>query len=360
MRIGIDVKALRGKTGISNYLRSLMEHLQDLDSENEYFLFEPTLSNYKVTNTRWKKVLVSSGLPGTIWQQFILPIYLKKYAVELFWAPEQICPVIRSGCKKIVTTIFDMTAYRFPDTCQYSNLIVQRSLLRKTIRRSNLLLPISDFVSHELTFFFSRVLKPDQVVVVPCGGPDWRLPDDYKEENRKEFLFFAGNLEPRKNLMRLIEALEKLNRTGLKVSLHIAGTEGWKNKKILEKINSSVVKNQIRFLGYLTEEDLKKQYMSCKAVVYPSLYEGFGLPVLEAVSMNAPVITSKSTVMEEVAGEYAIYVDPYDVDDIAAKISCFYNQANKPSIDQHYKEHLISKYSWKKSASRLLNLFKSI
>ena len=133
-------------------------------------------------------------------------------------------------------------------------------------------------------------------------SPPWLPPQGYVESKRENFLFFAGNLEPRKNLVRLIGALEILRRKhGMTIPLHLAGPAGWKNQSLQALIESSIIRKDIILLGYLSEENLKREYSSCKALVYSSLYEGFGLPVLEALSLDCMVLTSEGTVMQEVA-----------------------------------------------------------
>jgi len=226
-----------------------------------------------------------------------------------------------------------------------------------TIKKSRFLIPISDFVKREVLHFYPECDKKVQIRTVPCGGPDWELPQDYNPQNRQEFLFFAGNLEPRKNLIKLIEALELLHNSGIDIPLHIAGPQGWRNKNLFEKLKQSPVRENIKFLGYITEEELKKEYLSCKAVVYPSIYEGFGLPVLEALCLNAVVLTSKNTVMEEIAGEAGIYFNPEDPNDIADKIrSLGKNEAGRSG----QAEKVVNDYKWSISARKLLDLFKEI
>jgi glycosyltransferase involved in cell wall biosynthesis len=358
MRIGIDIKPFKnGSTGISRYLRSIMDWLQKIDNENEYFLFECRSCEYRIENPRWKKVLIHSKLPGILWQQFILPFHLKKNKIDILWASEQICPFFYTGGAKIITSVFDFTPLRFPDTCQRSNLIIQKYLFPLTIKKSQFLIPISDFVKREVLYFYPECDKNVQIRTVPCGGPDWELPQDYNRENRQDFLFFAGNLEPRKNLINVIEALEILHNSGIDIPLHIAGPQGWRNKDLFEKLDQSPVRDNIKFLGYITEEELKKEYMICKAVIYPSIYEGFGLPVLEALCLNAVVLTSKNTVMEEIAGEAGIYFNPEDPYDIADKIRTL----DKFAVGQSgHAEKIINEYKWSISARKLLDLFREL
>jgi glycosyltransferase involved in cell wall biosynthesis len=361
MRIGIDIKALKnGSTGISRYLRSIMDELQALDHENNYFLFECTTSDYRICNPKWEKILIPWKLPGILWQQCILPGYLKKYRIQVLWAPEQICPIFTHCSIKVITTVYDLTAIRFPETCQKSNLWIQRLLFPKTISRSSIITPISDYVKKEIDEIFSNRLTATLNDPVYCGKPDWLLPPDYVTADRQDFIFFPGNLEPRKNLPRLIRALELLyKKNDLAITLHLSGPAGWKNETLLSLLKNSPVNKNVIHLGFLSEERLKREYLSCKALVYPSMYEGFGLPVLEALSLDCMVLTSKNTVMEEIAGDAALYFNPQEIESIAEKISMVYSEKFNRNGFLRNAKNVTAKYSWHESAKKLLSFFSS-
>jgi glycosyltransferase involved in cell wall biosynthesis len=356
LNIGIDIKAFKnGRTGIARYLRTIMDRLQKIDEKNNYFLFECTPSDYKIINPKWKKVLIPWKLPGIFWLQLLLPRTLKKQSIDLFWAAEQICPLRHRGTT--VTTVYDLTALRYPETCQPSNRLIQRFLFPPTIRRSDMLLPISDFIGREVLYYYPALTRNKQITTIACGIPEWEFDTEGKKQEREQFLFFAGNMEPRKNLLRLLDALEILKSNGREIPLHIAGPTGWKNSDLHRKINSGPLKNSLHFLGYITEEQLQEQYRTCSAVVYPSLYEGFGLPILEAVCMEARIITSRGTVMEEIAGDTAYYFDPFDSSDMARTIERVLAEPH-PTDRWHYSaQRVLDSYSWERSARKLLEVF---
>ncbi len=356
MKIGIDIKAFKnGSTGISRYLRSLLDRLQEMDRKNEYILYECTSSGYKVKNPLWKKKLLPWRLPGILWQQFILPKHLRRDGIDIFWAPEQICPILYNGV--IFTTVYDLTAVRFPQTCQWSNRCIQRILFPLTIKKSSYLLPISDFINREVRQFYPSLCVKTVLTTINCGGPKLKIKEGVHVFPEKPVLFFAGNREPRKNLGRLIEAMEILYREGLPLDLRLAGPPGWKNRELHRKIAESPVRELIHFLGYLSEEELMEQYRNCSAVIYPSFYEGFGLPVLEAFSMGARVITSRGTVMEEIAGAAARYFDPFDVADMARVIRSALDEPPPGEKEFLLYKQILDKYSWERSAAELLRLF---
>jgi glycosyltransferase involved in cell wall biosynthesis len=357
MRIGIDIKALsNNSTGIARYLRELLDCLQHIDHKNEFFLFECRASGYKIINPLWKKISIPFFLPGILWQQFILPLLLKKHKVTVFWAPEQICPVLFMKNIKIITTVHDCVALHFPKTSQWSVKIINSILFKKSIKKSFRIITVSNFIKNDLSANYSKIITSGKVFAIPNGKPSWNLPDDYNEKNRREFLLFVGNTEPRKNLINLIKALEILFSKGFTIPLVIIGPPGWKNKNFLRYCSHSPAGEHIYFVGYCTDPDLKKNYLTCKAFIYPSLYEGFGLPVLEALSLDSIVLTSRGTVMEEITGKAALYFNPQDPSDIARVIEEIYSNRFKRADILQYKDLVLNQYSWESSAKDLLKI----
>jgi len=357
MNIGVDIKALRNKTtGICKYIRCILDELQRLDTENRYYLFECKLSNYEPVNPNWKKFSQMSKLPATIWQQLTLPVLLRKYNIDILWAPEQICPILRvPSSTKIVTTIHDFVITRYPKTSQTTDRLIKKLLAGPTIKKAAAIVPVSDRIKKELIDFFPYIPSTSKIVRTVNNGANARDNTPKPSTERKNFLFFPGNMEPRKNLTRLITALEIVNKSGFELGLHICGPEGWKNSGLRTQIESSSIRERIRHLGYLPEPDLLNQYLTCAALVYPSFYEGFGIPVLEALRLDTPVLTSKDTVMEEIAGANAMYFDPYDVDSIAGTIIRFL-EAGGPVIDHAS----LDRYTWRRSAEDLLEVFNEL
>jgi glycosyltransferase involved in cell wall biosynthesis len=356
VKIGVEVKAFKnGTTGIARYLRMLLSRLQKMDTENEYLLFTCAPVEYAVTNPKWKMTVSPTRMPGVVWQQLMLPGILQRENIDLLWSPEQICPVRFKG--PIITTVHDLTALRFPETCQRSNRYIQKYLFPPTVKRSSCLIPVSDYIGSELLASYPAEMRDKKMVTVTNASPDWEPQASQASSAEEPFLFFAGNQEPRKNLIRLIDALEILRGKGTEIALHIAGPSGWRNQALRNKIAASAVKEQVRFLGYLPEDELKQQYRTCTAVVYPSLYEGFGLPLLEAFCMGARVITSKHTVMEEIAGDKAVYFDPFDSGDMARVIATAIDAPFNPHTFSTNVRPILSEYSWENSARRLLDLF---
>lgn len=355
MKIGIDISVLTDPhTGIARVLINTMNCLQKIDHENEYYLFEKSPTGYEIYNKNWKKILLPTVLPGTLWVQFIIPTYCQRLSLDLFWAPEQISPLFNMKKVKIVTMIYDLVFIRYPETINWPRIWISQTLIPATLKASTRITTISETIKKELILHYP-FLK-DKIDVVYCGHPGWKIPSNYNFSQREEHLFFIGNFEPRKNLINIFKALEILREKGMIIKLKISGPAGWKNKKIKEYLKRSTIRDQIVFMGFISETQLKREYLYCKALLYPSLYEGFGLPVLEAISLDCPVITSKNTSMEEIAGDCVILCDPQKPESIANAIEKLY-RGDVTSITKDKKEKLLSKFTWDNVAILLKESF---
>lgn len=359
MNIGVSIRCVTNElTGIGRYATCILDELQRIDVVNNYYLMECKPSGYAPINPKWEKVCRRSNMPGQLWMQTIVPALIKEYNIDVFWSPEIISPFWGVPANtKVITTVHDFVMWRYPATYGLLFSIADKIMFAGALKRSAALIPVSEYTKNELIRWYPALpSKPKIIRTINNASKNWDVGD--KSIKRGDFLFFPGNLDPRKNLHRLINALEIINAEGTCIDLHICGPKRWKRGKSLELdelIKSSPVKNRIKYLGYISDDELMNQYLSCKAVIFPSIYEGFGLPVLEALKLNTPVLTSKGTVMEEIAGENALYFDPHDVNSIAGTIREFLNTGG-PAINQTRLE----RYCWKQSARSLLELFTEV
>lgn len=361
MRIGIDIKALRAQsTGIARYLRCVLDALQELDTTNRYYLFEKRDSGYQVHNPRWQKVVIPSKLPGTAWLLLNLSRRLGRYSLDVFWAPEHVGPIFCSRQIRLVSTVHDLTFMRYPHTMQLTNRLINRMLTPPLVRRSDAVLAVSAFTRHELRALLGNHAPDEKIVVTPNGGPDWETPASYDAGARSDYLFYAGNFEPRKNLLGLLKAMRILREGGRPVRLKIAGPPGWGNGDAHRFIEQNAMQANIEHVGYLSEEELKHHYLHCRAFVYPSIYEGFGLPVLEALSLDCVVLTSKGSVMEEVAGSCALYFDPDDPHDIARAIQAVFRSDFDRRKVLRGRRAVLRSYTWEENARLTLEAFSRV
>jgi glycosyltransferase involved in cell wall biosynthesis len=358
MNIGVDIKALyRGRAGIAAYIARTLDALQEIDSQNNYFLFEKRESSYRISNPLWKRVVIPSRLPGTIWLMFKIPIYFRKYSLDVFWGPEQIIPcILPFGKTPLVSTVHDVALKRCPGTMQTTNYFINMFFLGKSIRHARKVLTVSNTIKDDLCRYYPR--KGEQIgskiVVTYEGKPNWTVPAG-EGRARSDHLLFVGSFEPRKNLLNLLKALlicKAEKRTV--VRLRIIGPGGWKSNRVREFIDKNGLAPQVSFAGYVDETSLIKEYCSCRAIVYPSLYEGFGLPVLESLTTETPVLTSRGTAMEEIAGNCCVLFDPADPRDIAEKVLSVYGPDFNPAALLRDRKKVLDNFSWEATARQTL------
>jgi glycosyltransferase involved in cell wall biosynthesis len=359
MKIAVDIRALKDNTGVTRHLKSFLDKLQFIDNDNSYFLFSNKKISYQITNPRWNLIFSNFFIPGTLWLQFVLPLQVKKYKIDLFWGADQICPMIKMNCKTVVS-IYDLVYKHFPNTMKSSVRIISQMLIPFSMKSADAIIATSNFIKEDILTTYPNQYCKEKIHIIPCGRPEWELPESMKCLSHENYLLFVGNLEPRKNLSNLITALEILHARNIIIPLHLVGPRGWENSELFRKIELSSIKSQIHITGYLSEAALIEEYAKCKALIFPSVYEGFGLPVLEALYLNRIVITSEGTVMEEVAGCSAIYCDPYNPDSIAEKIEQIYSKQFDEMQYSEPRKKILKKYDWMESSKKLLFTFNEI
>jgi glycosyltransferase involved in cell wall biosynthesis len=266
----------------------------------------------------------ATSLNKTAWMQIVLPRELKRlYAdvchftngVASLWTP---CPS--------VVTIHDMTLWLFPQYHYRRRLLAMRPFVPLAARRAAAIIAVSQATKADIV----RILGVDTSkvhVVYEAPSPRFRVVESAAELERvrhsyglpPQLILYVGTIEPRKNLVRLLEAYARLReRRGITQPLVLAGRRGWKDKAVYAAVERLGLDGTVRFLGYVPTNDLVTLYNLADLVAFPSLYEGFGLPVLEAMACGTPVVTSPKGSLPEVAGDAAQFVDPYDVESIAA------------------------------------------
>ena len=362
MRIGVDVKCLRSNnSGIGRYVVGLLGALGRIDSGNDYVLFSPRETGLAAPGPRFRQVVAPRGslwekAPGILWQQIALPGLLAKEKIDVFWGPEQTLP-LRCGIPTVLT-VHDFVHRRCPGTMRRSVRLIVSTFGERSIGKADLVVANSDFTRDELLR-----LRPDfpaeRLRVVPCGvdaaeeAAETALP-------RERRLLFVGSLEPRKNLKNLVRALELLAAKGMRVPLLLAGPAGWKNGDESGLLRSSPVAEDVRRLGFVDDAELRRLYATSAALVLPSFYEGFGLPVLEALALGTPVLATKGSAMERVAGICGRYFDAAAPESIAGTIEEFL-RADVPwrftEEQEAERRRIVERHRWDRSARLLLDAF---
>ncbi len=336
MRVGIDICRLTDPmTGVGNYIRNLVLGLAAVDQRNQYVLypyfdtcfpkrykelaeFLPDQINFTLHGIDKNELLVK-----LMWCKLKLPKESQLASVDVTHSTNIAGPRLRKS--KLVVTVHDCSFIREPAWHKAGNLEYSNRALNQTVKRADLIITPSKYSADELVEFHPQTKDRVRVTAEavhesfqpPGPGFDpWVIKSKY--ELARPYLLYVGTLEPRKNLVGLIKAYQRLLLEGeCPCDLVLAGGRGWKAEPIIDAIKQPENQGRLHWLGYVPGEDLAPLYQAAHAAVYPSLYEGFGLPILEAMSCGAPVLTSPLTSLPEVGGDAVLYADPYDEQDLA-------------------------------------------
>jgi glycosyltransferase involved in cell wall biosynthesis len=319
VRIGIDARKLHD-FGIGTYIRNLVRHLARIDSDTEFVVFcrPGDVGSIRALGENFRGVPETAG-NYTIAEQVRLPIAARREGVALFHAPHYVLPPLIT-CRSVVT-IHDCIHLMFPQYLpnRMAPLYASTSI-RLAARRATRVLTVSESSKRDILRF---VPVPPEKIDVIYNAYDERFGIEPAEEEvvrvreryqlTDEFVLYAGNVKPHKNLERLIEAFELVRRRGLQhLKLVLIGDDISKYTALRRAVHRHQLHKYVRFLGYMPEETLAVMYRLAAVFVFPSLYEGFGLPPIEAMASGTPVVTSNVSSLPEVAGDAALLVDPYD------------------------------------------------
>jgi glycosyltransferase involved in cell wall biosynthesis len=341
MRIGINALLVSAtpsyrNAGISRYTLSLLHALRSADAVHEYTVFvsERAVKAQLPSTARSTTVLAgpASGHPTrrVLWEQFRLPGEVWQHGLQLLHAPMNILP-LTLPCPGIVT-MHDLAFLRFPEFFRPARRIYQQLFTRRSARRATMLIAVSHQTRQDLIDLLGvpeeriRVIHPILEERF-CLPPSAEALKRFRQQRRlpERSILFLGTLEPRKNIRRLIEAYSLLKREAqLPHMLLLAGARGWYEQGLEELVRALGIQEHVRFVGYVPEEEKVLWYHAADLFVYPSRYEGFGLPVAEAMACGVPVVTSNVSSLPEVVGDdgkfgerAGLLVSPDDTESLA-------------------------------------------
>ncbi len=289
------------------------------------------------------------------YMEIVLPFFLRKHRPDLFVSAEGFLSLL-SGCKQ-VPVIYDINFEHKPEGLKLQNRLYFRFFFKRFVRKAKRIITISEYSKQDISSFYK--IAPAKIDNVSCGinsnfeplDPDTIQSVRNKWCNGKPYFFFVGSMHPRKNINRLIEAYNLFRQnSGADIKLLLAGSILWSKSDIKETYNSSPFKEDIIFTGRLSDADLQQALGAAFALSFVPVFEGFGLPIVEAMQSGVPVICSNVTSMPEAGGDAVLYVDPYNVPDIAAAMEKLWG-------DDELRQQLIAKgniqkeyFSWDKTA----------
>jgi len=318
MKIGIIANPIDDiKTGIGSYtynvLREIFEIEYNKNTKNKYFIIHR--KNCEHLNILLDKynflsevIIPIPNMPfgHEIQKMIITPNTLKKYNFNIVHDVYHFGPFLSLKKPKKILTVYDLTPLLYPNTHKKSKVLMHKYLFPLILNKSNKIISISHHTKNDIIKHFK--ISENKIKVIHLAANENYKPLDEKEIiNIKQkynlnysFILYVGTLEPRKNIPTLLKALYKLKKQGIKHKLVITGKKGWKYKSIFETIEKLNLQEDVIFTGYVPDEDLPALYNAADLFVYPSLYEGFGLPPLEAMQCGTPVITSNTSSLPEV------------------------------------------------------------
>lgn len=364
MRIGIDVGVLREpKRGVGHYLTNLLKRFSQLTTEDVFYLYSPRPILFKPNEEEdWIYRFGTLLLPGSFWLQTQGRSLLIKDRIETFFGPAHILPFGR-GLKAIwkVLAVHDLVSILYPSTMQNYNRFVHRLFFAKSVKSANHIITMSEATKRSIVRYFK---VDESKITVIYEGVDEVFQRYEKNETlsvlkqygiERPYILSVGTLEPRKNYSCLLQAFKRLK---VDWDLVIVGKQGWKAKKIFETIHRLKLEEQVRILGYVKDSDLPFFYNGAEIFVFPSLYEGFGLPVLEALACGTPTICSNSSSLPEVGGDAVLYFNPQSADELVFKIkSLLDNEDLRKTLRKKGMER-VKWFTWEKTAQKTLEVLK--
>lgn len=382
MRIGLDANwAIYDKTGIGKYSENLIKNLLQQDSRNEYVLF---FNFFKKPRERMRqiKTLTEGAKAKVTIEVTALPSLMKywlsqtnlslkfiyKQEVDVFHAL-YFAGLPKIGFSKTVVTIQDLAFLKFPEHRGLKISKQYERLTKRAIKKASKIIVPSFSTRKDLKNLLNADLR--KIEVIPdAAAEEFRVIADQKEIKKRlnqyfppstNYIFALSTLEPRKNFARLIRAYSLLPyQLQRKYKLVIAGNAGWNNREIFENIDNLNLKEKVILPGFVAQEDLPCLYCGASCFVYPSLYEGFGLPILEAFACGVPVISSKISSIPEVAGRAAILVNPVKEEEIALALKklLLSEKLRKTFRSKGFKQ--VKKFSWQKTALQTIKVYEKV
>ncbi|MBN1288975.1 MAG: glycosyltransferase family 4 protein [Actinobacteria bacterium] len=368
MIIGVEGRTLEGKRyGVARYLVNMLTHINEIDTENEYILY--TSRPIDTTGLPEKlKIKTIHMKPNILWRHLRLPLAMLKDGVDLHYSPSYFVPMLKF-CPTIVT-VHDITFKVHPEWFSGDKRFMFSKIFWWRVKKAESIVTPSLHSKNDVT----RILKvkPSKVKVIYEAADDFFKPVEdgdllsgikSKHGINGKFLFTVGTIHTRRNLTRLIEAFALARESCCcDLQLLILGEEApfTPPVDIEGTAEKHGVENNIIRADYVSEEDLRLLYSACDLFVYPSIYEGFGLPVIEAMSCGSPVACSNVTSIPEVAGDAALYFDPTNVREMATSIESGLTDEKLRNRCRQRGLERASSFSWRKFASELLQLFNDV
>ena len=378
MRIAIDyTAAIRQGAGIGNYVRSLVDAMLAQDSTNQYTLLtsgHPTREHAfpKASNVRGRSIFIPDRYLNLLWYRWRLPVHATIFTgmVDIYHGPDFVLPPINGKVRKIVT-VHDLAFLEHPEYAVPQLAAYLKKVVPEAVAAADVIAAVSHATRKTLIEYFHT--PPEKITIIPNGIRSYfrRITDPillsatrHKFGLKHPLVLGVGTLEPRKNHLGLIKAFHKAQSAAEKkqrpAMLALAGGPGWLYDETQRLIAKLKLENKVRFLGRVSELELITLYSMADVFVFPSFYEGFGVPPIEAMACGAPVITSNTSSLPEVAGDAALLIDPHNTGELArAILQVLANEQLRDELRQKGYARA-QHFTWPKSASKMLSVYQQL
>ncbi|AQX55564.1 glycosyltransferase family 4 protein [Priestia flexa] len=367
MKVAIDCRKLsKNKTGIGNYLDNIIKELVKKDNSNTYYLLFDEDIEYNIMDSRFKKVILNSGeklfkskqLYRIFWINIIVHKYLRKNSIDCFWGPDFVKPIAFSSSKSIIT-VHDLAFLKKECKHSFSHALYMRLNLLLNMRKGLKVNTVSKFSKADILENYR--IKPQNIDITYCSFPQAlslnnrsNVSNEFNEINKnikeREYLLFVGTLENRKNLKTLLYALRIVSDYKHNICLVVVGKAGNSNCEITNIIKELEIENSVYFTGFVSDDTLKLLYEKASVFVFPSLFEGFGIPLLEAMAAKTPIVASNTSSIPEVCGDAAILIPPLNDQLLAESILRILNDNSLRNELVLKGEAQMKKFEWSESA----------
>lgn len=379
MRIGIDTLSIfPGKIGGGEtYLVNLLKNIREIDKTNTYYLFVnhenhhlfPSSENFRKIYCNYCKGSKKSKPLRLFWEQFILPWQARLNHIDILFFPANILPIFFLPCKSVLI-LYDLNGTHLGE---YKNLPrkekkVLKFLITRSIQKAVKIMTISQNSKRDIISYLG--IPEDKIVVVYGALEDafQNLEDCNKKELKTKFgvgsnfILSVGTTHHHKNFLRLLDAYVLLKewRSSFGWKLILVGMPGLAHMEIVKKVKELNLEKDVIIKGRVSTEELKILYCAADLFVFPSLYEGFGLPILEAMACGIPVVSSNAASLPEVGGEAAIYFNPLDINDMVEKILMVLEDINLRIRLRKKGFERLRNFSWEKAAKETLAVFEGV
>jgi len=374
MRIGIDCRTILNpgkgeQAGVGHYTYYLVRKLLKYDKVNQYVLF----FDYRVTNTKEfkQKNAEIKYFPFSEYKKFLpfsyshmlISAFLSRNKLDIYHSPANVIPYTFKG--NSIITVHDLAIYKHPEWFPRGQQFSTKILVPKSLKKVRKIIAVSETTKKDIIKLFKISAKKVKVIYEGVFREKAKVSlQTLKRKHRitDDYILFLGTIEPRKNLVGLIQAYAEVikSKKFARYQLVMAGAKGWKEKEVFKTIRKLKLEDRVRYLGYVSHEDKLSLIANCTVFVFPSYYEGFGLPILEAMEMGAPVITSNLSSIPEITDHAAVHINPYKEKEILQALKKVLGSAVLRRKLRQAGMKKAKEFSWQKTAKQTMAVYREV